>query len=245
LNDGDKKPAVVSMEDVFDNDLTQGSIPDNLNVPQSVSEVAQSTPVNTGNVVQSTSTFTQSTTVNTDNVAQSTSTFTQSNTQLAAALANNDFEWDGLYVSPRIIQTLCLVLYFIFYASNNSPSYFLFVQMIADDTTARVILEEDRQAEAILKEFSKGTCVLRADQSADLFAIQNMMSPGQRIKKSSAIKDGKQLVVATAPKKKILLRHAMPMFNDPVTLPVHPEYLKRTSTNLPEDLLPGMVTINR
>jgi hypothetical protein len=31
--------------------------------------------------------------------------------------------------------------------------------MIADDTAAREILEEDRQAEAILKEFTKGNSV--------------------------------------------------------------------------------------
>jgi hypothetical protein len=48
--------------------------------------------------------------------------------------------------------------------------------MIADNTAAMVILEEDRQAEEILKEFTKGTSVLRADPSADLFSIKNMMS---------------------------------------------------------------------
>jgi hypothetical protein len=35
--------------------------------------------------------------------------------------------------------------------------------MVADDTAARVILEEDRQAEAILKEFTKGNYVPRLE----------------------------------------------------------------------------------
>jgi hypothetical protein len=82
--------------------------------------------------------------------------------------------------------------------------YFLCIQQLAillffctddcrpDSTTARVTLEEDRQAEAISKEFTKGTFVLGGDPSANLFAIHNMMSPGRRIMRSSAIKDGKK-----------------------------------------------------
>jgi hypothetical protein len=35
------------------------------------------------------------------------------------------------------------------------------LQMVADDTATRKILEEDRQAEAILKEFTKGNPVPR------------------------------------------------------------------------------------
>jgi hypothetical protein len=92
VNGGDKKPAAVSMEDVFGHELTQCSIPDNHNVPQSALEVAQSTTANTGNV------------------AQSTSTSAQSNTQLAPALSNNASKWDGLSLSPWVIHTLCPVL---------------------------------------------------------------------------------------------------------------------------------------
>jgi hypothetical protein len=96
--------------------------------------------------------------------------------------------------------------------------------MIADGTAARAVLEVDRQAEAKLKEFTKGTSVLRGDPSANLLAIQNMMSPGRGITSSSAIKGQKQKVVATTPKKKNFIRHAMPMFSEPVSLPVHPEF---------------------
>jgi hypothetical protein len=87
VNDGDKKPAAISMVDVFDNDLTRCSITD------------------TGNVAQSVLSFAQSTTVNTGNVAQSTSAFAQSNTQIAAALAKNVSEWDILSFSPQVRQT--------------------------------------------------------------------------------------------------------------------------------------------
>jgi hypothetical protein len=51
--------------------------------------------------------------------------------------------------------------------------------MVADDTVARAIFEEDRQAEAILKEFAKGNSVPRLEYSAaNQRAIRNMMSPG-------------------------------------------------------------------
>jgi hypothetical protein len=55
VNDGDKKPAAISMVDVFGNDLTQCSITDTDNVAQSTSAFAQSTTVTTGNVAQSAS----------------------------------------------------------------------------------------------------------------------------------------------------------------------------------------------
>jgi hypothetical protein len=110
VNDGVKKPAVISMEDDFDNGSTQGSIPDNHNVSQSASEVAQSTTVNTDNVAQSTLTLAQSITVNTDNVAHSTLTFSHSNTQIDAALANTALEWDGPYLSPQARHTFFPVL---------------------------------------------------------------------------------------------------------------------------------------
>jgi hypothetical protein len=64
---------------------------------------------------------------------------------------NNASKSDGLSLSPQVIQTLFPVLYFIIYSSNNSTSCFLFVQMFADNTTARVILEEDHQEEVKLK----------------------------------------------------------------------------------------------
>jgi hypothetical protein len=70
--------------------------------------------------------------------------------------------------------------------------------MIADDPAARAILEEDRQAEAILKEFVKGNYVpRREDSAANPHAIRNMMSPGRRITRDSAIKGQKQKLVVT------------------------------------------------
>jgi hypothetical protein len=100
-------------------------------------------------------------------------------------------------------------------------SQFLFLQEVADDAKARVIMEEDHQAKAILEEFLKGTSVASADPADDLFAIHNMMLPGRRLTRSSAFKDGKQLVV-TPPKKKQLIWDVMPLFNDPVMSPVRP-----------------------
>jgi hypothetical protein len=81
--------------------------------------------------------------------------------------------------------------------------------MSAGDTAARAILEEDRQAEAILKEFAKGTSVLCGDPVANLLVVRNMMSPGHTITRSSDIKGQKQKAVATTPKKKNFPRHAM------------------------------------
>jgi hypothetical protein len=50
VNDGDKKPAAISMVDGLDNDLNQCSIPGTGIVSQSASAFAQSTTVNTGPV---------------------------------------------------------------------------------------------------------------------------------------------------------------------------------------------------
>jgi hypothetical protein len=116
--------------------------------------------------------------------------------------------------------------------------------MIADDTAAREILEEDRQAEVILKEFAKGDSVPRhEDAAANQYAIRNMMSSGCILTRASAVKGHKQKVVETTQKKKNFPRHALPLFNDPVSSPVIPKYLERAPINLPKHSLPGMAKV--
>jgi hypothetical protein len=54
-------------------------------------------------------------------------------------------------------------------------------------------LEEDHQAEAILKEFAKGTPVhLLPDSDANKLAINNMMSPGRRAARAFVTKGKKE-----------------------------------------------------
>jgi hypothetical protein len=66
--------------------------------------------------------------------------------------------------------------------------------MVADDAAARKLLEEDLQAEAMLKEFSKGNPVrLFPDSDANQLAMQNMMSPGCRVTKSFYAKGEKKV----------------------------------------------------
>jgi hypothetical protein len=94
-------------------------------------------------------------------------------------------------------------------------------------------MEEDRQSEAILKEFAKGTPVpLIPDPDANQLAMKNMMYPGRRVTRVFVAKGKKKKVVVPQKKKKIHPRHALPMFNDPVSSPVLPKYFARQSTNL-------------
>jgi hypothetical protein len=140
VDDGDKKPAAVLMEDVFDPDFSQGSTATTDNVNQAITattaNVTQSTTVTTANVAQSFTATTvnvaHSTTAATANVAHSTSGFAQTNTQIAAELAylspqmiaedtvaremleenrNNVSKWEGPLLSPQAIQTSCPVFY--------------------------------------------------------------------------------------------------------------------------------------
>jgi hypothetical protein len=61
--------------------------------------------------------------------------------------------------------------------------------MVVDDTVAREILEEDRQTEAMLKEFAKGNYVPHLqDSAANQRAIKNMMSSGRSVNRASAVK---------------------------------------------------------
>jgi hypothetical protein len=61
--------------------------------------------------------------------------------------------------------------------------------MAADDTAARKLLEEDRQVDAMLKYFAKGTPARPfPDSDANQLAMQNMMSPGRRVTRSFAAK---------------------------------------------------------
>jgi hypothetical protein len=67
------------------------------------------------------------------------------------------------------------------------------LQMVADDAGARKKLEEDCQAEVILKEFAKGTPVpLLPDSDANKLAMQNMMSPGRRVTRAFVAKRKKK-----------------------------------------------------
>jgi hypothetical protein len=103
--------------------------------------------------------------------------------------------------------------------------------MVTDDAAARKKLAEDRQAEVILKEFAKGTPVpLLPDSAANQLAMKNMMSPGRRVTRAFVARGSKKVVVSR--KKKNHPRHALPMFNDPVSSPVLPNYFSRQSTNL-------------
>jgi hypothetical protein len=66
-------------------------------------------------------------------------------------------------------------------------------QMVADNAAARKLLEEDRQADAILKEFAKGTPVrLFPDSDANQLAMQNIMYPARWVTRSFAAKGKKK-----------------------------------------------------
>jgi hypothetical protein len=118
-------------------------------------------------------------------------------------------------------------------------------QMVADDTAARKKLEKDRQAEAILKVFTKGTPVpLLHDSAANQLAMKNMMSPGCRVTRASVVKRTKKVVVPRK-KKKNHPRHALPMFDDPVSLPVLPKYFARQPTNLVGQALKPLEIVDR
>jgi hypothetical protein len=105
-------------------------------------------------------------------------------------------------------------------------------QMFADDA-ARKILEEDHQAEAILKDFAKGTPVpLLPESDANQLAMQNMMYPGLGVTRSFVAKGKKKKVLVPRKKKKNHPGYALPMFNHPVSSPVLPKYFARQSTNL-------------
>jgi hypothetical protein len=105
--------------------------------------------------------------------------------------------------------------------------------MVADDAAARTLLEEDRQADAMLKEFVKVTPVhFFPDSDANQLAMPNMMSPGRRVTRSLAAKGKKKKIAVPRKKKNNAPGHALPMFNDPVSSPVIPKYFSPQSTNL-------------
>jgi hypothetical protein len=100
--------------------------------------------------------------------------------------------------------------------------------MVVDDAAARTLLEEDFQADAMLKEFAKGTPVhLFPDSDANQLAMQNMMSPGRRVTRSFADKGNRKKIAVPFKKKNNTPGHALPMFNDPVSCPVLPNFLHR------------------
>jgi hypothetical protein len=105
--------------------------------------------------------------------------------------------------------------------------------MVADDAAARKKLEEGRQADAMLKEFSKGTPVrLFPDSDANQLAMQNMMSPGRRVARSFTAKGKKKNIAVPRKKKNNAPGHALPMFNNPVSSPVLPMYFAPHPPNL-------------
>jgi hypothetical protein len=66
-------------------------------------------------------------------------------------------------------------------------------QMVADDAAARKKLEEDCQAEVILKDFAKGTPVpLLPDSAENQLAMKNMMYPGRRVTRDFVTKGKKK-----------------------------------------------------
>jgi hypothetical protein len=62
--------------------------------------------------------------------------------------------------------------------------------------------------------------------------MKNMMPPGRRVARAFAAKGKKKNAVVPRKKKKNHPRHALPMFNDPVSSPVLPKYFTKQSTNL-------------
>jgi hypothetical protein len=65
--------------------------------------------------------------------------------------------------------------------------------MVADDVAARKLLEDDCQADAMLKEFAKGTPArIFTDSDANQLAMQNMVSPDRRVTSSFAAKGKKK-----------------------------------------------------
>jgi hypothetical protein len=65
--------------------------------------------------------------------------------------------------------------------------------MVANDAAARIFFEEYCQAEAILKEFAKGTAVpLLPHSAANKLAMKNMISPGHRVTRTFVAKGKKK-----------------------------------------------------
>jgi hypothetical protein len=80
------------------------------------------------------------------------------------------------------------------------------LQMVADDAAARKLLEEDRQADAIIKEFTKGTpACLFPDSDVNQLAMQNMMSPDRRVTRSFATKGKEKKKWCLAIRRRMLL----------------------------------------
>jgi hypothetical protein len=75
--------------------------------------------------------------------------------------------------------------------------------------------------------------------------MKNMMSPGRRLTRALVIKGTEKKVVVPRKKKKSHPRHALPMFNDPVSLPVLPKYFVRESTNLVGQELKNLEIVDR
>jgi hypothetical protein len=129
MGDGDRKPAALNMEDVFENDLTQSDITAEPSIilpslpPLPVaSALAQLDALDTGNVPHPASTLAQSVTLDTGNVAQSASTHAQSTigatitTEIAAAIAINALAAESHELSfPHQISQTNVPL-FIFYS---------------------------------------------------------------------------------------------------------------------------------
>jgi hypothetical protein len=181
------------------------------------SDVAQSLASMARNVAHST-------VAATDSVAHSTS-FTEANTEaelasfspemIAEDAAAREMLLEKPPLTPHAIETLLAIFHPII--SLQLLTILPFIHIVADDAAAIKKLEEDRQAEAILKEFTKGLPIpLLTDSAANQLAMNNMMSPGHRVTYAFVAEGKKKKVVVPRKKKNHHPRHASPMFNDPV-----------------------------
>jgi hypothetical protein len=118
--------------------------------------------------------------------------------------------------------------------------------MVADDSKAIQLLEEDCQADAMLKDFAKGTSVnLFPDSDANQLSMQSTMSPGRQVTRSFTAKGKKKKVAVPRKKKNNAPGNALPMFNDPVSSPVLPKYFAPQSTNLVRVALKPLEIVKR
>jgi hypothetical protein len=146
--------------------------------------------------------------------------------------------------SYQVIETLLAIFHPILCLQLLTITFHS--QMVADDAAAIKKLEEDRQAEAILKEFANGSPVpLLPDSDANQLSMQDMMSPGRRVTRAFFAIGKKKKVVVPRKKKKNHPGHALPIFNDPISSPVLPKYFERQSTNLVGQALKPLEIVDR
>jgi hypothetical protein len=125
-------------------------------------------------------------------------------------------------LTPQVIGTLLAIFYPIICLQLLTilPFIYRWLQMILPQEKK---LEEDRQAEAILKGFAKGTPLpLLQDSSANQLAMKNMMSPGCRVTRALVVKGTKKRLLYQS-------RTSMTVYEAPCA-----EYPVVPSTSLPD-----------